>query len=368
MSSRHETSSLLHPADRTPPLHRALPETASLPFLPLLHGPTPLEEATALARYLGRGGVWVKRDDLSSPVYGGNKIRKYEYVLGEALAAGATRLVTTGGVASTQVTATAMLGRALGLPVTAVLFDQPSTRFGRVAIEADLAAGAELVWGDSYLGAALRSWSAARQPGAYFILPGASTPLPNLGYVDAALELRRQVEAQSAPRPDVIVVPAGSCGTVAGLAVGLALVGWPTEVIGVRITTRVTCNAAYLRAVTLATERYLARLSPTYQRANKTKLNARIFHGAAGPGYGAPTPEAIEGAQALALVTGHEGEITYTGKALAALRMLARSPRYAKKTLLLWNTLTARPVSAEGVDLSRLPAALARTLRRPVVA
>jgi D-cysteine desulfhydrase len=362
----------VRPAGRSPPIRDVLPETGRLPFTPLLHGPTPVEEIRGLEAYFGRGGVWVKRDDLSSPVYGGNKIRKYEYVLGEAETRGATRLVTTGGIASTQVTATAVLGRALGYDVTAIFFDQPMTRFGQRAILADQAAGAELVWGGSYLGAAARSWAVARRQGSYFILPGASTPLPNVGYVDAALELVAQVEASGAPRPGVVVVPAGSCGTVVGLAIGFALAGWETEVVGVRITTRLACNAAYLYAVTAATERYLAALSPTYRRARGAmgwrSPRARLFHGAAGPGYGEPTAEAIEGASLLARITGHGGEITYTGKALAALRTLCRSEEHAGKTLLLWNTLTGEPPSLEGSDEARLPAALRRALGRPVVA
>src|SRR5262245_17860931 len=128
------------------------PELAkSVPWLPLAHVPTPVEPCDAIADWLGRRGVWIKRDDLISPIYGGNKVRRYEHVLADARARGAERLVTAGGVGSTQVLATILLGRSLGFEVSAALFDQPATRFARRAVLGGAAAGGDLVYGGGYL-------------------------------------------------------------------------------------------------------------------------------------------------------------------------------------------------------------------------
>lgn len=346
-----------------------LPELADLPFLPLLHGPTPVDEAKSLFSWLGRDRVWVKRDDLASPIYGGNKVRKYEYLLADARARGARSLVTIGGLASTQVTATARFGAALGLPVRAVLFDQPMTEFGRRALLADVTAGAELTHGGSIpttLWRARRVLREAREHQPYFVLPGASTPLPNVGFVDAALELAAQAAAGEMPHPEVVLVPAGSCGTVVGLALGFRLLGLTTEVIGVRITTALTCNGAYVRLVAWATDRFLRKGSPTYARLARGPLRASIFHGACGPGYGEPTADAWAGADALAAVTGHPGEITYTGKLLAAARAIGKMPRFAQKNLVIWNTLTREPPPVE-VDETALAAPLRAIFSGPIV-
>jgi hypothetical protein len=169
----------------------------------------------------------VKREDAISPVYGGNKVRRYEYVLADVKARGARRVVTAGGYGSTQVMATARFCQHLGIGCTAVLFDQPVTRFVQRAMRVDVTAGAELVYGGSYLRTALETVRARyASSDNYLILPGAAEPLATLGYLDAVLELAAQVESGAMPRPDVMVLPTGSSGTLAALALGCAWLGW----------------------------------------------------------------------------------------------------------------------------------------------
>lgn len=346
-----------------------LPELrGTLPFVPLAHLPTPVERCTAIAPYLGRDDVWMKRDDLVSPLYGGNKVRRFELVFGEARARGATRIVTAGGLASTQVTATALFCQALGLPLTAVLFDQPVTRFAKDALLADADAGAELVYGGGYVATAAKTYLASRRPGSYVILPGASDPLANLGYVDAMLELAAQVARGEMPRPDVIVLPTGSSGTLAALSIGAAYLGWPTEIVGVRITARVACNAVTIGIIQRRTEAFLARRSATFRARRRGPLRWSLFHGAIGPGYGEPTPASIEGARQVERLIGASGEVTYSGKALVGLRAIARDPAYRGKTILLWNTLSrVRPTPSAGAR-ERVPKSLRWVLDAEAVA
>ena len=343
-----------------PPLFDALPSLASsLPFIALAEAPTAVERCTALADYLGRDDVWMKRDDRISPVYGGNKVRRYEFVLADAKARDATCIVTLGGLASTQVMATARFGQALGIPVSAVLFDQPVTRFTREAILTSVDAGATLIHGGGYLRSAWRYRSLQQTPGAYVIGPGAATPRANLGYVDAVLELAAQVERGEMPRPDVIVLPTGSSGTLAALCLATAWLGWDTEVVGVRITLPLVCNALTVGFVRERTARWIAARAPEFGRAlGKRRGRYRLYGGALGPGYGYPTRESVEAMQWYERLTGKTGEVTYSAKALVGLRAVARDPAYAKNTILLWQTLSdVRPVVPEGTK-ERVPSDL----------
>jgi D-cysteine desulfhydrase len=355
----------LHPTTREVLLHREFPELARLPFCPMLHGPTPVDNLDHLANYWGRKGIFIKRDEFSSPVYGGNKIRKYEYIFGEVFERGDTHIITTGGLASTQVTATAVLTKAMGLRFTAVLFDQPWTKFGAHAILANQAAGAELVYAGSYWNTFSQAWQAkkTRYPNnSYFIMLGSSTPLPNLGYVDAAFELAEQIRRKEIPQPDAIVLPSGTCGTQAGLALGFAYLGLPIEVIGVRISTVLTGNTAFVRTLSNATARYLKKITSGFQKRKLEPYRVKMFHEAVGPGYGEPTVDSKEGAEMFRQVTGYPGEVTYTGKVMVAMRALARHPDYRTKNLMLWNTLTATPPSIVGSN----PRILHPTLRKAV--
>jgi D-cysteine desulfhydrase len=346
------------PPGRTRPLlFDVLPDLAkNTPWTPLAHVPTSVEPCDPIGEWLGRSSdVFMKRDDLISPLYGGNKVRRYEFVLAHAQAKNAKRIVTVGGLASTQAMATTLFGRALGFEVRLVLFDQPVTEFARDSVRGFVAAGAEVVYGGNYLTTAYRAWRANRRgDDNYFIMPGAAGALANLGYVDAMLELGLQVERGEAPRPDVIVLPTGSSGTLAALALGAAHLGWDTEIIGARITSGLVTNRVMVDAVIRNTDRALAARDRRW-KPMRDKVRYSLYTKALGPGYGHPTPDALEGAAQVKLLTGASGEVTYSGKALAALRSLVRAPRYHGKTFLLWNTLSTPRPSLDALDAPDAP-------------
>jgi 1-aminocyclopropane-1-carboxylate deaminase/D-cysteine desulfhydrase-like pyridoxal-dependent ACC family enzyme len=324
-------------------LFRAFPDLVSrVPWMPLAHAPTAVEPCDAIVDYLGRGGVFQKRDDRVSPLSGGNKVRRFEYLLADAERKGARELVTVGGLASTQVMATVLFGRAYGFEVTAVLFDQPVTSFARKAILTSAAAGAHLIRGGGYPSTAWRTWRAYRRTERpYFIPPGASTPVANLGYVDAALELGEQVERGECPRPDFVVLPSGSGGTLAGLAIGFAILGWPTTVIGVRITDRIACNRVTIGHLIRSSTRYLRRHSERYRALALPAPRYSLFQGAIGKGYGYPTDDAVAAIPVIERLIGTVGEVTYSGKGLAGLRAVARA--HPTSNILYWHTLSSAP-------------------------
>ncbi len=207
-----------------------------LPIVPLVRAPTPVEHVASL-------GCRVKRDDRTNPVYGGNKVRKLEFLLGDARARGRRAVVTVGATTSNHVLATAVHAVAAGLAVHAVLFPAVASERARSQdrrpLFRDRGVGVTSVPAKPLVpaGVAARAaaslWAGRGLP--YAIGPGGSSPLGSLGYVAAALELRRQVDDGALPAPATIFVPYGSGGTAAGLSVGLALAGLPTRVVAVQV-------------------------------------------------------------------------------------------------------------------------------------
>ena len=351
-------------ARREPLVFAEFPALArAVPWRPLIDGPTPVEPATAIEGWLGRAGVFHKRDDRVASLYGGNKIRRFEFLLADAERRGARTLITIGGLASTQVVATVLLGRASGFEVTASLFDQPVTSFARRALLTSAAAGGRLLRGGGYLRTVARAVAAHRSSAApYLIFPGASTPSAVLGYVDAMLELGEQVRRGEMPRPDVIVVPAGSGGTLAGLALGAAILRWPTRVVGVRTTESIACNRATIRFLIAATARLLARHAGrrgAEVRAGDARFE--LHHGAVGGGYGHATPDAIDAIPRMEDLIGTPGEVTYSGKGLVGLRAVAA--KYPGETILYWHTLSSAGLDLPAVGPEELPAEFAPVFR-----
>lgn len=313
----------------------------AVPWMSLASTPTPVELCTKIAPFLGRDDVWMKRDDAIHPVFGGNKIRRFEHILADAQRRGAREIITVGGLASTQVTATILLGKSVGLDVTSVLFDQPITNFARKTLLIQASAGGRMLYGGSYLRTAILTvsnlWRSRKF--SYFVPPGASGALANLGYVGAAFELADQVQRGEMPRPDVIVVPAGSGGTAAALTLGCSLLGWNTKIIAVRITERLVCNRATLGALVEMTRSYLAKQVGGLPRRTEKPAQIMMDHDCAGRGYGHPTDEAIAACPEVEQLLGVPGEITYSGKALVGLRRACAA--FPGQTILLWNTLSS---------------------------
>ena len=230
--------------------------------------PTPIEPLPLL----GRPGValWVKRDDLTAPLYGGNKVRTLEYVLGDARARGKTELVTAGAVGSHHVLATATYGKRHGFHVRAVLVPQPRTAHALQNLRAELAQGLDAHASAEVMApfAILRQLAAAKD--AYFVQVGGSSVLGAMGYVDGARELAAQVRAGQMPAPDLVVVTLGSGGTAAGLAAGFALEGLPTRVLAVNVVGPSAVIAWYTH--------YLARRCVAFAGGHVTRaeMSARL--------------------------------------------------------------------------------------------
>lgn len=280
--------------------------------------------------------LWAKRDDLSAPVLGGNKVRALELLL--AGAGPDHVLLTVGSEGSTHALAVARYGARLGASTQVITWPQEmhpvaeatSRELDRVA---DVTRARSVV--DAYLRAALRRVWKRR----WWVPAGGSVPMGALGHVNAALELAAQVERGLAPAPDVIVVPLGSGGTVAGLLVGLAIAGLSARIVGVRVVPRVVANRrriARLAARTHALLRELAGEEIPPLNLSRLSIDEEAFGGA----YARETPAARDAADALLRSGGPALDATYSAKAFAAALDLAR--RVPRQKVFFWLTFDGR--------------------------
>jgi len=312
------------------PLLRRFPALSQLPRASLGRFPTPVTEMTALA-----AGLWFKREDLSADPLGGNKVRALEFLLGDVRAG--DRVVTVGAEGSTHALATAVYARQLGAQAIVYRWPQELTdtarrvseRIAQETRQDEVRRGLAGAYGRALM---------ARIRGARWVPAGGSSPLGILGQVNAALELNEQIRDGKLPRPDRVVVPLGTGGTVAGLALGFAIGNLATEVIGVRVVPRVVANRAHVRRLVSRTARLIERR--TGERLPRPRASAiRIVHDFYGGAYGRATTAGMDVASRALVRTGIEVDPTYGAKALAAAITLHER---AGGTTLFWLSFDAR--------------------------
>lgn len=303
--------------------------------------PTPVRrhELTIDSR---RHEVFVKRDDLTGDVYGGNKLRKLEYLLRRARRRERRLIGTFGTAASNHALATAICCRRLALPCVCFLSHQRVTPGAGRVLNMHARIGTRIVaFGGDYATRlhVLREHLWGRQ--ADVIPAGGSSWVGSVGYVEAGVELATQVADGALPEPARIYVATGTMGTAAGLALGLALAGLAAEVHAVRVSHTWLCNEDALARLLAKTAGMLHRALPAFPRDLERSVRLRLRHEFFAGGYAA-ADDATEHAIGIAreqLGLGLEG--TYTGKAMAALIADLRGGA-ASGPILFWNTCNGR--------------------------
>src|SRR2546430_13706885 len=228
-----------------------LPELERIPRLGLAITPTPLQETPRLAAALGLDRLLIKRDDNTGLALGGNKARKLEYLVADAQRAGADMLLTIGAPQSNHCRCTAAAARVAGMDAHFVFNGAPIHEVqGNLILDQLLGA----TWSFSPDRPAAESMAAladelrakGRRP--YVIPGGGSNGLGALGYVRCSLELAQQLDERG-DRPSHVVCAGGSCGTLSGLTLGLALAGSKANVVGVSISNSIPNRVARVREI-----------------------------------------------------------------------------------------------------------------------
>ena len=302
------------------------------PRIDLCHVPTPLEFMPRLTQHLGGPQIWIKRDDCTGMALGGNKARKLEFLLGEALKQGADHLVTLGALQSNHVRQTAAAAARLGLACTVILEhrhpnpDYAYLHNGNMLLDGLL--GAEIVNcpGGTDMPAALRQVGdqlRAKGHRPYLIPSGGSNPLGTLGYVKAAQELLLQAQEKNFA-PDRVVVASGSAGTQAGLVVGLAVQASTASVQGFAVSQAEHLQHQRVAALAAATARFIGHTDELPPQA--VRVNADYL----GEGYSIPSAAMVDAVQQVARLEGILLDPVYTGKAMAGLMDWARTGRFRR--------------------------------------
>jgi D-cysteine desulfhydrase len=311
-----------------------------------------VQKLQKLGGAIGYENIWIKRDDRSSEIYGGNKVRKLEFAIADALRKKKKYIITPGGVGTNHGLATAIHGGRAGLKVVLVLIPQPITGKVQENLLLDRHFGAEIIVGRSTPGAYLRAaWAMLTHPNFYLLWAGGTSPLSTLGYVNAAFELKQQVEAGLLPEPAYIFGATGSMGTTAGLIVGARLAGLKGRIVGVRVSMEGYSNVRGIVSLCNKTAALMRRHDPSVPEMKFTAADFDLETGFYGGQYGRVTPEGMAAVDLIREAEGIKLETTYTGKALAAmLDCVKRDKSLNGAPVLFWNTYN-------GVDFSRVLAA-----------
>lgn len=310
----------------------------TFPRVRLASLPTPLEPLTRLSRALGGPELWIKRDDLTGLATGGNKARKLEFLVADAIEKGADTLITTGGPQSNHARQTAASAARMGLrAVLALTGGMPDELNGNLLLnylfDAEVRWLGDASWDD--LPARLQAIEVGEREAGYepYVIPlGGSTPIGVLGYILAMQELVGQMEAA-----DVlfsrIVVAGSSGGTLAGLLIGAEMFGFKGKITSISVGEPE--KAARPRVTKLLSQTLSMLGRPVKVPSSRVDIVDRYLGG----GYGMLGEAERE---AIRMMAGYEGILVgpvYTGRALAGLLdMIRRGVFSPEERILFWHT------------------------------
>jgi L-cysteate sulfo-lyase len=305
---------------------------ARFPRVRLTQAPTPLEPMQNFSRLLGGPNLWIKRDDCTGLATGGNKTRKLEYLIGDALARKADIVITQGATQSNHARQTAAAAAKFGMACEIILEDRTGythedyRKSGNVILDRLLGANLRHVPAGTDMDAAMAKLadelkSQGRAP--YVIPGGGSNPVGALGYVTCALELAEQANVLGLDI-DLLVHATGSTGTQAGLLAGLegSRAGIPVLGVGVRAPKAV--QEEKVHALAARTAELLG--VPGVVSRDRVVANCDYV----GDGYGLPTPGMMEALELVARTEGILLDPVYSGKAMAGLIDLIRKGQFTR--------------------------------------
>ncbi|MEK7483220.1 MAG: pyridoxal-phosphate dependent enzyme [Planctomycetota bacterium] len=335
---------------------------SKLSYIPLGSFPTPVHSLKELEKTLGVQNLYIKRDDLSSPFYGGNKVRKLEFYLAQALEHEHSRVLTLGAAGSNHIAAVGYYCARLGLQSSAICFPQPPSPYVQKNLLFNLRNQVTL---SPITSQYLLPFALARIFGKapltpekpYFIPMGGTSFLGIFSYVLAAFELIDQIESGEIPCPKRVYCALGSAGTATGLLLGFHLAGYPEiEVRPVSVVPKPFCGPQYVAFYANQCNRFLRKLDSSVPYISLKSREIHTIENQVGSGYGFFTSAGTEAQKAIQETEGILLEGTYTAKALAGL-LATEKIDPAPGPVLFWNTINSvnLQMHLEGMDWRQLP-------------
>lgn len=340
-------------------LQKNLPLLAErLPRTVLTSLPTPVHRHRVKFRSTTRE-ICVKYDNLTGRIYGGNKVRKLEYIFPKAASKHCLSVATFGAVGSNHALATALYARKAGFDCTCFLSHQAKTPQVAATLNMHIRNGTKLVrYGGDYRNRLKTLRQNLWGHHAWVIPMGGSSWLGTVGFVAAGLEIAEQIGKGEIPLPDRLYVGTGTMGTAVGIALGLALAGLQTEIHAVRVSDTSITNEKTLRMLLQKTAQMMRRIDASVPADLAADANIKLRDDFFGPGYAQgteATKEAISFARDAFDLTLEE---TYTGKAMAALLADLQDPGAGELSVLYWHTYNSVPFDVpedEPLDEALLP-------------
>ena len=323
-----------------------------IPWISILTGiPTNVDRLTELENYLklNDGEIYIKRDDKDHKIYGGNKLRKFEFIFGEALKKKKKGIITLGGIGTNHGAACAIVAKELDLKCELFLSLQPVTWHVQRSLLLFHYLGAKLHFSKRFTLGVLKSLLFRMFHPKYYLMSIGGSPLlrfgthlGTIGFVNAIFELKNQIDEGILPEPDIIFVAAGSTGTSAGLTAGCKLLGLKTKVYPVNVSYDIVVNPKKLIRIANKSIKYLRKRDKSIPDVQVNKGDFDMIKGYLGSSYGVKT---VKGQKAVDLVYELEGkklgfklETTYTGKTIAAMLDFFEKEENKSKKVLFWNT------------------------------
>jgi D-cysteine desulfhydrase len=358
----------------------------TIPHIPLCDLPTPIIKLNHFGEHISCKNVYMKRDDLSGKktdrtdtdngfrLYGSNKPRKLEFLLADALQHNTKTIITYGCAGSNHALATAVYAHELGLPSILMLKNQPNSYVVRHNLLLDAHYGAQLQF---FPDNATRDVAAdellKNDASAYRIPTGGSNAIGALGFVNAGFELAAQIKAGEISEPDFIYVASGSCGTAAGLLLGIKAAHLKSKLVTVCVEPEEEKDEflVKIKDLFMETNQRLHMLDKTFPVLEFPEADLIINKKFCGTEYGLYTPEAASAMKLFAPLEHIQLEGTYSAKPIAAImddalhgcenatRDGAVYGDIRDKTILFWNTYCGIDYSylTDGYDYKNLPSA-----------
>jgi len=367
---------VVDPRAKKMPLFKKYPAFKNkIPYISLCTMPSPVQKLIALGHYLKWADVTIKRDDQlglllqdGKKLFGGTKLRKLGFLLGDAVHNGAKSVLTFGSAGSNHTVATAACCQQVGLKNFSLLKPQPNSQTVRRNLLLMNYYGSNIQYCPNIevrgMGATYTFFRQKEDYGdfPYVIPPGGSCPMGIIGIIDAVLELKEQIKQGQLSEPDRIYLAAGTLGTVAGLLLGTKIANLSSKVIGICVMPEMKPEGAKKMILQLCKEtvELLHSLDATFPLIKINEEDIHMLYDFRGTQYGLFTPEA---AQAIKIVKEKEGIVldgTYTGKAFAGMLEDVEKHNYQHKNILFWHTFYGDACTQEIADTSykKLPKAL----------
>lgn len=336
--------------------------------------PTPITKLEKLGKVIGCDNLYLKRDDVSGNIYGGNKVRKLEFILPDAKRKNKEHTLTLGAAGSNHCVATTIYAKKLGIKNISLLLPQPNTKYLQKNLLLQKAFGGEIKYLSSVylipfavIFQMIKIFLKTKKI-PYYIPAGGSSIFGCIGYVNAAFELKKQIDENIIPEPDFIFVPAGTCGTAAGLELGIKVLNLKSKIISVRVVDKIVCNQQKISKLANKTSLFLHKIDHSFPKIEIKPDNIFFLVDYFGDGYAKFTEKGMLAVKIMKELENIELEGTYTGKAMAGLIDWCSKKDVYNKTILFWNTYNSQDISGylTNINLTELPLSLQKYFKIPL--